>query len=94
MFKMNAQSTQVLALASSQAARFADDLVRDPIALLELHRDSANKSKQTGGDYSRGRDRSQHKGGIALLNRFKTEMNDSNAGVGETSMQLLARRLQ
>ncbi len=94
MSKMNAQSTQVLALASSQAAHFADDLVRDPIALLELRRDSANKSKQTMSNYAQARSHSQHKGAIVLLNRFKTEMNNSDVGVGEASVQLLARRLQ
>lgn len=92
MSKKSIQSYQMLALASSQAARFADDFVREPVALLELRSDSANESKQTRADYARARDRAR--GGITLLNRFKTEMNDSDVGTGETSTQLLARRLE
>lgn len=85
-------SNQILALDSSQAARFADDFVQESIDSLELWANSASESKQTMGVYSAARNQSQHKGGITY--RFRMELNDSDAGRGETSNQLLARRMQ
>lgn len=91
------KSTKLLALATSQAALFADEFVSEPITELELRikRDSTTGQKAPAA-YSLGRDQALTRGrsGYPFVRRSKTDLNDSNVGSGETSAQLLARRLR
>lgn len=97
MVKKPIKSPQLLALATTTAAHFADELVGDPVAELELRSGPASeKAQQTRADYSRGRDQAltRGRGGRSLLHLSRTELHDSSVGRGETSAQLLARRLR
>jgi hypothetical protein len=89
-------SPEVLALATSQASRFADELVHEPIAVLELRIQSdSSTAQQTRAVYATGRDQAlgRGRGGFSFVRGSKTEM-DSNVGSGESSARLLARRLR
>ncbi len=96
MVKKNSQSPQLLALASSEAAQFANELVRQPVAELIIELASGKSGKQTMANYSKGRNQALTRGktGYSIIRNSKTELKDSDAGRGETSAQLLARRLQ
>jgi len=95
MVKKNNQF-QLLALATSQAAQFANELVREPVAELLIESASGKNSKQTMANYASGRNQALTRGrtGYSIVRLSKTEMKDSDIGKGETSAQLLARRLQ
>ena len=96
MSKQNIQDPQVLTLATSQAAHFADEFVGEPVAVLELRIKSTSPAGQKAqASYSLGRNQAltRGKGGVPR-HLSKTELNDPDAGRGETSAQLLARRLR
>jgi hypothetical protein len=96
MAKKNSQSPQLLALASSQAAQFANELVREPVTELRIESTSGKSGKQAPASYSTGRNQALTRGksGYSIIRSSKIELKDSDAGRGETSAQLLARRLQ
>jgi hypothetical protein len=92
MFKLRDEELNLLTLAPSASANLANTEAIQSNTTLEIHILPSNKGK-TMADYSRGRDQSQHKGGISCLYRFKEAKDDVQAGVGESSAALLVRRL-
>jgi hypothetical protein len=97
MAKKNMLSPQLLTLATSQAARFADEIVCEPIDVLELRMEFGSPAGQKSQHaYSLGRNQALTRGksGYSIIRSANKELNDSDAGKGETSAQLLARRLQ
>jgi hypothetical protein len=96
MAKEKIQTPQLLALATSQAAQFADEIVCEPIDVLELRIEPGSAAGQKAQPaYALGRNQAltRGKGGISAR-LSKTKLNDSDVGKGETSAQLLAHRLQ
>ena len=96
MANQNTQSPQLLALITSQAAHFADELVCDPVDGLVLNNAPTAAHQKSQASYSQQRNQALTRGrtGYSIVPRFKTEMDDPDAGRGETSAQLLARRLR
>jgi hypothetical protein len=88
----------VLTLTTSQAAHLADELVGEPIGLLELRMEPDGvKGKQAQPAYTLQRNQAltRGKGGYkSANNRSKVEAKDRHLGHGETSAELLARRLE
>ena len=86
---------QELKLVGSQAARLADELVSEPIAMLELRVVDLAKGKQAQPAYALQRNQALTRGRSGYSNAClpKEQLNDSNLGRGETSAQLVAHRL-
>jgi hypothetical protein len=85
-----------LTIATSQAADLADLLVAEPIDILEL-RIEANSAKgqQAQPAYALQRNQALTRGrsGYSNASLPQAKLNDATFGKGETSAQLIARRL-
>lgn len=94
---MAQKENKTLALANSEAARFANEVAGQPITVLELRIEPDRvKGKQAQPAYSLQRNQAltRGKGGYTGANRSKAELKNPHVGHGETSVELIARRLE
>jgi len=92
---MSQRREEVLTLKSSQTALFADEIVGEPVPVLELRLDpESSKGKQAQPAYALGRNQALARGKGGHIRRSILEVQDPSTGQGETSEQLLTRRLK
>jgi hypothetical protein len=92
---MSQRREEELTLKSSQAALFADEIVGESIPVLELRLEPGSaKGQQAQPAYALGRNQALTRGKGGYTSRSILEVQDPNTGRGETSEQLLTRRLK
>ena len=92
---MPQDKSQVLTSATSEAARFANELVFEPVAVLNLRIEAdGEKGKQAQPAYALQRNQALTRGKGGYSSWSTPDVEDPNVGIAETSAQLLARRFQ
>jgi hypothetical protein len=92
---MPQDKSQVLTSAASEAARFANELVPEPVAVLDLRIEAnSEKGKQAQPAYALQRNQALTRGKGGYSGWSIPDVEDPSLGMAESSAQLLERRSQ
>jgi hypothetical protein len=91
---MESRTNDLQTLTNTKAADFANELVNEPIALLELRNSDGIKGKQAQPAYALQRNQALTRGKGGYRSSSIPNVEDPNVGQCETSANLVARRIR